>query len=129
MLTQKHDEYFPALVRRLVILLNQHGLTIKEQEKLCKERRDAQFERWQRLCDSQIGASEWVIKGGDDEQYRKEASLPKTPDMSNQDGFDDPRTPRATVPGQMDGFAFVQDGVTPSVDNKRVPFASVSLLS
>lgn len=49
--------------------------------------------------------------------------------MSNQDGFDDPRTPRATVPGQLDGFAFVQDGVTPSVDNQRVPFASVSLLA
>lgn len=111
----------------LSTLLIEHVVMGREQEKLCKERREAQFSRWQRLCNSQIGASEWIIKGGEDESY-KNSAMPKTPDLSKDEVEDDPRTPRATAERPMDGFAFQQDATTPAVDNKRVPFGSVSSL-
>ncbi len=43
-----HESYWPQLV------------------KLTEQRRAEQLERFRTLCDSQVGASEWVIRGGDE---------------------------------------------------------------
>ncbi|PWN32594.1 CRAL/TRIO domain-containing protein, partial [Meira miltonrushii] len=43
-----HDAYWPALLR------------------ITKDRRDAMLRRFKEDCNSEIGASEWVIRGGDD---------------------------------------------------------------
>lgn len=43
-----HDAYWPALLR------------------ITKERRDEMLRRFKEDCNSEIGASEWVIRGGDD---------------------------------------------------------------
>ena len=44
----EHDKYWPQLVE------------------LSRKRREEQLERFRTLCNSEIGASEWVIRGGDE---------------------------------------------------------------
>jgi len=126
-----HEQYFDAL------------------ERLCAERRAAQFERFERLCGSKIGSSEFIIKGGQDSTSKTinpststsstsgalaiDAHAPATPNLSSSpdEREGDVLTPRASMFSHysMNGKGYQGDAITPSVSSStnRVPFASPAL--
>ncbi|KAK0533228.1 Phosphatidylinositol transfer protein (PITP) [Tilletia horrida] len=56
----EHDKYWPDLVRT------------------CDRLREKQLDRFRTLCDSKVGASEWVIRGGDPDKAPGTVIVPTT---------------------------------------------------
>jgi hypothetical protein len=105
----KHAEYFPAL------------------EKLCKERREANFERWQRLCGSKIGASEFIIKGGQSPQPEPAAdTIPSDTTALANTASTSPVAPAEAVEVQSVSLDESQSQVVNGVEALRVQDASTN---
>lgn len=72
--TYDHDAYWPALL------------------KITKERRDEMIRRFKQDCNSEIGSSEWVIRGGDDPNSPFALVTQKVAETSEQNGHESTAT-------------------------------------
>ena len=106
--TYNHDKYWPDLV------------------KLSAERRKAMLRRFQQDCHSKVGASEWVIRGGDDLtspfQAKGGAPLSETATSTSKSSEMGPSSdPQGGEKAREDAVAKSDERAAPSYDGSGTP--------
>ncbi|KAK0549446.1 Phosphatidylinositol transfer protein (PITP) [Tilletia horrida] len=97
--TYEHEKYWPDLI------------------KTCERRREKDLERFRTLCDGKIGASEWVIRGGDPSKA-PEANLVLTNTASTAQHTDAKGAAEVTTGEKVQPGAPVDIGASAAADGQ-----------